>query len=106
MCIQSRETLMAHFRGIALVDPTASATTSGAVFQLSGAPRIDAVVQVPNGRTIEIRSDTPIVVARASNAANHADALREALSIAQQGLDLLSIEGKADLSTREVDDWH
>jgi hypothetical protein len=47
-----------------------------------------------------------MVVARAGNRSNHADALREALSVAQQGLDLLSIEGRADLSTHEVDDWH
>gem|GEM_PF-2390602 len=97
---------MASFSDLSLVDSGASSNTSGGLFRLSTAPRINAVEQLPSNATVEVRSGISFVAARVGRAASHGEALAEAMKVAQKGLDLLSVKGLADLSTHEVEEWH
>jgi hypothetical protein len=88
---------MATLAGV-LISDKHSPFDSGAAFLLSQKCTVNEVVQPQPDWEIEIRALSPYVVARGIGASNAADAFNSAHEIAQQGLDLLSISGKADLT--------
>jgi len=75
---------------------------SGAAFLLSDKSHISAVISVPSGREVEVRKGNPYIVARIKGASKDKEAFSSAYNAAQIGLDILSIEGKARLLTRDV----
>ena len=56
--------------------------------------------------TVEIAEGRKIVVARGGSASAYLDAFQDGLRHAQQGLDLMSMQGRGNLSIRQSDDEH
>jgi hypothetical protein len=96
---------MAQFGELALFNSMAL-VSSGGVFRLNRPSPIDAIEELKSGWTVEVKSKNAFVVARGGRSSDLVNALSEALQAAQQGLDVLSIQGLADLSTYTVEDWH
>lgn len=94
---------MATLAGV-LISDKHSPFDSGAAFLLSQKCTVNEVVRPQPHWEVEIRASSPYVVARGIGASNSADAFNTAHDIAQQGLDLLSISGKADLSIHNAID--
>ncbi|MGH9340950.1 MAG: hypothetical protein ACRD1R_15480 [Acidobacteriota bacterium] len=94
---------MPSLAGIPLVDPTSDG--SGTAFELDSPAREDANAII--GRwTVVVARDTKIVLARGGADSDYDEAYASGLLHAQQGLDLLSIQGRGDLSIRGFDDDH
>jgi hypothetical protein len=101
---ERRRSGMPSLGGIPLLD-TAGTSVSGAAFELDTPTRESAVAAV-EGWTIEVSQQTKLVVVRGGSDTSHEGAFEQGLLRAQQGLDLLSIQGKGDLSIRRFDDDH
>lgn len=95
---------MPTFGGISLLE-FVSVPCSGTAFELDAPAREDAVA-VTDGWSVEVSDGLKLVVARGGQDIGYEDAFRSGLLHAQQGLDLLSIQGKGDLSIRRFDDDH
>lgn len=75
---------------------------SGAAFLLRQESPASVQVDVGSHSTVEISSDNPFVVTRTKGCSDAEDAYITGHEIVQQGLDFLSITGKADLATRDA----
>lgn len=91
---------MAHLGGIPFVGGDV-AFDSAAAFLLTAPPEKSVVLPF-DGVEIEVRPGVAYVVARFSGAKDAESAHRVGVQIAQRGLDLTSILGKADLLTEKV----
>ena len=80
-------------------------TDSGAAFVLPSAARGDAFLRFADAE-IELREGQRDVVVRFSGAADASDAYQKGHSLAQQGLDLLSMLGRLDGVIAEAEDQH
>lgn len=94
---------MATLAGILIADKY-SYLDSGAAFLLAQKCDISEVVCLNSGWEIEVRESCPYVVARIKGASSASDAFNNGHEAIQQGLDLLAITGKADLSLRNASD--
>lgn len=94
---------MATLAGILVADKY-SDLDSGAAFLLAQKCDVSEVVYLDSGSEVEVQKGCPYVVARIREASSADDAFNNGHEIAQQGLDLLSITGKADLSIRNASD--
>jgi hypothetical protein len=95
---------MPSLGGIRLVDGPEN-LASGAAFELERPAREDATALIDSW-SVEVVSDQKLVVARGGRDIGYEEALTTGLLLAQQGLDLLSVQGKGDLSIRGFDDDH
>jgi hypothetical protein len=77
----------------------------GAAFLLTSPPRKDTTFHLEGGE-IESRSGQPYAVARFPHALNDVTAFSVGHNLAQQGLDLMSILGMADLAIKDAEDEH
>lgn len=75
---------------------------SGAAFLLPQKCRISEIVPLDSGYEVEVRQNSPYVITRLKGIQNYSDAFNEGHEAVQQGLDLLSISGKVDLSIRNL----
>ncbi len=94
---------MATLAGILVADKY-SVLDSGAVFLLAQKCNVSEVVYLDSGSEVEIQKDCPYVAARIKGASDANDAFHEGHEVAQKGLDLLSVTGKADLSIKNASD--
>ena len=94
---------MATLSGVTVADKN-SPFDSGAALLLSQKCDVSEVISLSSGAEIEVRQSIPYVVGRIKGASNTMDAFNESHETIQQGLDLLSIQGKAHLSTRNAAD--
>lgn len=95
---------MAKLGGISLADSEGKLTSGGA-FLLAGSSKVSETLDVCGTGEITVLADNPYLVAR------HADKQPDQLysrgfELAQEGLDILSITGKADLMLRDFTDEH
>jgi hypothetical protein len=88
--------------GSVLVADRDSPHGSGGAFLLAQACEVDSQIEVPPGSQVETRKGNPYVVARLDWSAGAADAFNAAYEASQKGLDLLAVQGKACLSTRNA----
>ena len=96
---------MAKIGSIPLLSIDQVKNPGGAAFLLATASGEDALQQVENGE-IEICSGQPFLVARFSLASDAKSAFQKGHSLAQKGLDLLSILGIQDLIIRDAENEH
>ncbi len=75
---------------------------SGAAFLLHRKSPVSIEVDVDSNSTVEVSSNNPFVVARTKSFTNAEEAFATGHKIVQQGLDILSITGIADLATRDA----
>jgi hypothetical protein len=75
---------------------------SGAAYLLSQKCDVDETISIAPEREVEVRRNSPYVVVRIKGASNATDAFNESHEVVQQALDLLSVQGKAHLSTRNA----
>jgi hypothetical protein len=94
---------MATLAGILVADKH-SDLDSGAAFMLAQKCGVSEVVYLDSGSEVEIQEGCPYVIARIRGASSANDAFNNGHEVAQQGLDLLSITGKADLSIKSASD--
>jgi hypothetical protein len=94
---------MAKLAGIVTADKN-SPFDSGAAFLLSQKCKVDDIVRLNSGWEVEVHQGSPYVVARITGAINANEAFSFSHNAVQEGLDFLSITGKADLSVRDVSD--
>ena len=94
---------MATLAGMTIADRD-SPFESGAAFLLAQKCDIDALVTLPSGWEVELRSGSPYVVARVKGISSPTDVFSACHEAAQQGLDLLAAQGKAHLSNRNASD--
>lgn len=94
---------MATLAGILIADKD-SALDSGAAFLLAQKCDVSESFHLDSGSEVEIQEGCPYVVARIKGASDAKDAFNKGHEVAQQGLDLLSITGKADLSIKNASD--
>jgi hypothetical protein len=81
-----------------------STLSSGAAFLLSKKSRVSEVREVSKDVFLEVNPNVNYVVARFNNATTPQDAWELGHECVQQGLDLLSILGKDDLTIRDAND--
>lgn len=94
---------MATLANIQIADRD-SAFDSGAAFMLVKKSDIDEIVTVAAGQEVEVSKNSPYVVARINGATDASEAFNKSHEVVQQGLDLLSIQGKVHLTTRNASD--
>lgn len=75
---------------------------SGGAYLLAQKCDVDETVSISPDREVEVRKNSPYVVARIKGAADAMDAFNKSHEVVQQALDLLSAQGKVHLSTRNV----
>lgn len=97
---------MATFCGQTVFTPSHANMTSGGVFRLSRTPDSPVMQHLPGGATVSLLPGFPYVIATVPATTSQADALSRAIRVAQQGLDLASIQGPGDFWLPEVQDWH
>jgi hypothetical protein len=96
---------MASFGAMPVVEPSGP-LVSGGIFYLNRPSPRDASHIIDGRWTVQVREGSQSVVARGGAAACYKDALLQALSMAQRGLDLFSILGAADLAITEAENEH
>lgn len=90
--------------GISLADSEGKLTSGGA-FILAGSSKVSETLDVCGTGEITVLADNPYLVARHAN--KQPDQLySRGFELAQEGLDILSITGKADLMLRDFTDEH
>jgi len=94
---------MATLAGVTIADKN-SPFDSGAAFLLAQECDLDELIPLSPEREVEVRRNSPYVVARIKGALSATDAFNQSHEVVQQGLDLLSVQGKAHLSTRNAFD--
>ena len=92
---------MATLGGAQIADRE-SAFDSGGAFKLSQKSSVSAVVSPSADSDVEVCKGSKYVVGRTKDAADADGAFFKAYDTVQKGLDVLSITGQADLSTRGV----
>lgn len=97
---------MATFCGQTVFAPSHANLTSGGVFRLSRAPDSPVMEHLPGGAAMSLVPGFPYVIATAPATTSQVDALSGAIRVAQQGLDLASIQGLGDFWLPDVQDWH
>jgi len=75
---------------------------SGGAYLLAQKCDVDEIVPISPDREVEVRKNSPYVVARIKGATDAMNAFNESHDVVQQALDLLSAQGKVHLSTRNV----
>ncbi len=96
---------MASFGPMTILDPEGP-PSSGGVFYLSRPSPRDASQFIDGNWTVQVRAGGLGVVARGGDATCYEDARLQAFSMAQRGLDLLSILGVADRTVTEAENEH
>ena len=96
---------MATLAGIQIADKT-SPFDSGAAMLLAQNCTASELVRLASGHEVEIRAGSPYVVARTTGAPDANTAFDLSMEAVQQGLDLLSVAGKGDFSTKNAFDQH
>jgi hypothetical protein len=96
---------MATLGGV-LIAATSSGFDSGAAMLLLQKCSSDEIVRLASGWEVEVRAGSPYVVARTSGLTNATNAFDAGMEAVQEGLDLLSITGKGDFSTKDAFDEH
>ncbi|WP_411728288.1 hypothetical protein [Methyloglobulus sp.] len=94
---------MAKIGNIKLIDKPEK-LDSGAAFLLRMPSPISSTVPLDENSFVEVEKGNHYVVVRTIGLNEYKQAFRYGLELAQKGLDILSIIGKADLSTRDVID--
>jgi hypothetical protein len=94
---------MATLAGILVADKYSN-LDSGAAFLLSQKCNVSEVVYINSNEEVEVQEGCPYVVSRIRGASSADDAFNKAYEVAQQGLDMLSITGQADLSIQNASD--
>ena len=95
---------MANLGGISLADAEGK-LTSGAAFLLGGPSRVSETLDVCGTGEITVLAGNPYLIAR--HTGKQLDQLlSQGFELAQKGLDLLSVAGKADLTLRDFSDEH
>lgn len=94
---------MATLAGILVADKY-SVLDSGAAFLLAQKCDVSEVVYPDSDSEVEVQEGCPYVITRIRGASSADDAFNKGHEVAQQGLDLLSITGKADLSIKNASD--
>lgn len=94
---------MGTLSGVLIADKT-SPFDAGAAFLLSQKCVVSELVTLSSGWEIEVSQGSPYVVTRIKGTSDAASTFNEAHEAAQQGLDILSIEGKSDLAIRNAAD--
>jgi hypothetical protein len=94
---------MANIGGINIADKN-SDFTSGAAFLLSKKSRVSESVQIGDNAVVHVQPASNYAVVRFKNATSNDEALSMGQEFIQQGLDLLSISGKDDLTLRDATD--
>jgi hypothetical protein len=77
---------------------------SGGAYLLTQKCDVDETVSISPDREVEVHKNSPYVVARIKGAVDAMDAFNKSHEVVQQALDLLSVQGKVHLSTRNVPD--
>ncbi|MBD2187269.1 hypothetical protein [Pseudanabaena mucicola] len=94
---------MATLGGILIADKN-SKLDSGAAFLLSHKCNVTELVFIDPNWEVEVKVASPYVVARFKGATDANDAFNKGYILAQQGLDILSVTGKDNLSIKNGDD--
>ena len=94
---------MGTLGSIPIADRT-SESSSGAAFLLAQASRVSETVYVAQNSSLELRTGVEYAVARFCGAGSPQEALALGHKLVQQGLDLVSILGKDDLTLRDSGD--
>ena len=94
---------MATLAGILVADKY-SVLDSGAAFLLAQKCDVSEVVYPDSDSEVEVQEGCPYVIARIRGVSSANDAFNNGHEVAQKGLDLLSITGKADLSIKNASD--
>jgi len=89
-----------------IIDEASQDATSGGVFKLDKPSPADAVIDVGDGWTVEVKAGKGDILARGGQATDYSQALSESLSYAQRGLDLLSAKGVVDALITDASDLH
>jgi len=79
---------------------------SGAVFRLAAVSPVTARYDRDDGWSAEVREDSLLVSVSGTPCHSYADAIRAGLEVAQEGLDIFSARGRADLTTVETENDH
>ncbi|MFI3190316.1 hypothetical protein BCS42_06270 [Crenothrix sp. D3] len=90
---------MAKIGNITIVNKS-EAFNSGAAFLMQRPSPITSVIKIDSNSIVEIEKDNPYVVVRTQDLDSHQNAFDYGHELVQKGLDILSITGKYDLSTR------
>jgi len=96
---------MALVGGIPITSDTPGSLSGGAAFLLASQPTKNVLLPLQRGE-IELRQGNPYVVARLASVADAAEAYSLGHTLAQQGLDMMSILGIHDAVIRDADDDH
>lgn len=88
--------------GSVLVADRGSLHGSGGAFLLAQPCKVDSQIALPSGAEVETRKNNPYIVARLNGPSRAEDAFNSAYEASQQGLDLLAVQGKECLSTRNA----
>ncbi|MGA2588152.1 MAG: hypothetical protein ABSF88_14150 [Candidatus Aminicenantales bacterium] len=75
---------------------------SGAAYLLAQKCDVNEIIAISPDREVEVLKNNPYVIARIKGATTATDAFNESHEVVQQALDLLSVQGKAYLSTRNA----
>ena len=94
---------MATLASVQIADRDSS-FDSGAAYLLAQKCDVTNIITISTNREVEIRKGNPYIVARVKDAANPTNAFNVAYETVQQALDLLSVQGKTHLSTRNASD--
>jgi|688.fasta_scaffold127942_2 hypothetical protein len=94
---------MATLAEILIADKN-SELDSGAAFLLSQKCNVTELISLDPDWEVEVKVGSPYVVARFKEAIDANDAFNKGYILAQQGLDILSVMGKDNLSIRNGDD--
>jgi hypothetical protein len=77
-----------------------------AAFKLARTPEASADFRRADGWRVTISESSAFVVASGPGARSYADAVRDGVEVAQQGLDFFSAEGLVDLATIDTENDH
>jgi hypothetical protein len=92
---------MATLGGVLVAD-RGGLDPAGGAFLIAQPCAHDECIHVPSGAEVEVRSGNPYVIARLNGPASASEAFHAAYEACQQGLDLLAVQGRACLSTRNA----
>ncbi len=94
---------MATLAGILVADKYSN-LDSGAAFLLGQKCNTSKMIYINSNDEVEVQEGCPYVVSQIRGASSADDAFNKAYEVAQQGLDMLSITGQADLSIQNASD--
>ena len=90
---------MADFEGIPLFGERA---VGGAILILRMPPTESGIARLPGNAEVEIQKDTPAIVVRGIDASDYESVIAAAPELANKGLDILAMTGRATLGLEDV----